>query len=252
MATTNYFKLLLLLFIPALIAGAATVIYLPIYKKRINSRLSQFGEKLDGDMKPITTPAKYFLIFCLFTVGAMALGMIIFYNAANSKKRTTLESVDVSEFWIQSRDFPSLLDKYEPGEELPGYHLNHVHSENDIEIYFYASDSPEYSGFPDGIIGIMYTGSDEQYLGLDAEYRQTGVSRIYDYGGSNRFRTYDEPLKWFTFDIMNFFGELDLTVRTMKKADSPFDNDDELFTGKTAELHVKLDEEYHIENWFDE
>jgi hypothetical protein len=251
MATTNYFKLLMLLFIPAFIAGAATVIYLPIYKKKINSRLSQFGEKA-ADMKPITTPGKYFLIFCLFTVAAMALGMIIFYNAANSKKRTTLEAVDEVEFFMNARDYPTLLDKYEPGEELPGYDLNHIQKENDIEIYFYASREPGYFGFPDGLIGIVYTGSDEQYLGLDAEYSQTGVSRLGDFAGSNQFRTYEVPLKWFTFDIMNFFGELDIKVRTMKKAESPFDNDDELFTGKTAELHVKLDEEYHIENWFDE
>ena len=256
MAVANYFKIMILLLIPAFAAGLVTLIYMPAYRKKINARLGDFDPLDHKAQKPVTSPVLFFLISFAVAFLAFVLVLMIMFNGlrftGGSKKTVTLGEVNRPEFLMQARDIPSLLDKFEPGEELPGYEIKETVRENDIEIYFYANREVEYSGFPDGLIGVRYTGSDEQYLGLTVKMEQDMDTIGGDYSGSYEFRTYDVPLKWFTFDIFMFFGKLDLNVFTMNKSsflDQPLED---LLTGKEAKMHLELDKEYGIEGWHKE
>ena len=251
MASANIIKILLVLLVaPAVLAVVCTLIYMPFYRKKINSRLSQFGELDEKERKPLTSPMKIFLTFLIMTICGAVVGLIMRYAVMNRKMPITISDVERPEFMMQARDLPSLLDRYEPGEQLPGYTLQETKKENDIEIYFYANREVEYSGFPDGLIAVKYTGSDEQYLGVTADMQQTGARKL-DYTGNTRFYSYEVPLKWLTFDVYNFFGKLDITVFTMKQAEAPWQQKSEVATGKETKMHLELDKEFHIEGWYE-
>ena len=214
-----------ILAIPILVAIAGTLIYMPFYRKKINTRLSEFKESNTSDNKPVMTPIKIFVIYLISCVITIALIIIISVNIANSVPKNE------PYFRMKAQDGPSLLDRYEPGETIPGYTLKSTIKETNVEIYFYVNQSIEsYDFFPNGIIAVKYTGSDEQYAGIKVllnNFKDMNCSGSYSYGGTVSDNS--KKNKWLTFDTDNFYGDLSLTACIMKKSAS---------TGKTKDVNT--------------
>ena len=256
MAVANFFKLIVLVMIPAFLAGLVTLIYLPSYKKKINARLGNFGSDIK-DQKPVTPPAKVFLVTFLAGFLAMILIIAILISMYTSQKRanvTTLGSVDEPSCWIQEVVTESLLDGYSPGAELPGYRLTSSKQENGFEIYFYAGNGGGMGGFPDGLLGIKYTGDSEAFC---LEIKEEQKDAIYpDYEGEFISPTAEAREMWLTVDTFNFFGTMDISVEPLTtkpdaEAYMTFEDLRALGTGAKTTMHLELDKELGVEGWYD-
>ena len=251
MIIAKFFYIILMLMIPAFIAGVSTVIYLPAYKRKINMRLGEFGESGLKDRRPVTSPVKFF--FISYLAGFIVLAVLITMFIGRSKGgNTSLGQVSEPYCWIEQVVTESMLDSYTAGDEIPGYRLTSSKKENGFEFYFYSGNGGSVSGFPDALIGIKNTnGSEAFYMDIKAEQRNA----IYpDYDGGFAANCVENPVMWCTLDTFNFFGTLDITLETMNKpeADSylSFEELKDIGTGKTLQMHIELDKELGIEGWY--
>ncbi len=254
MAVANFFKLIVLVLIPAAIAGLAALIYLPAYKKKINARLGNFGSDFKA-AKPVTPPAKVFLIAFLAVSVAFLLIIAILITAYKTNTRSEVRGLDGVEqpyCWVRQVVTESMLDKYTPGEEIPGYRITQSKQENGLELYFYVGNDGEVGGFPQGLIGVRNT-NDEPFF-METHDRQTGA-QYPDYDGGFIANYVEDEVMWCTVSTFNFFGTMDIKVENISKLnddeDHTFDDLRSLGTGKTVELHLELDKEFDIEGWYD-
>lgn len=258
MAVANFFKITLLLAIPAVIALIATLIYLPVYKKKINARLDNFAQSDIKELKPVTPPIKVYLISfgVALLAGIILIAILItLYKTNTSANRVSLGQVEETYCWIRRADeLPSLLDGYDPGDELPGYFKTSSKSENGFELYFYAGRDCEVGGFPDGLIGVKYTGNEESFC-LDVHSVQEKA--VYpDSKADFTAQFITKGTCWLTVDTFNFFGKMDIEAVSSKLPQEQegvvpsFEELKELRTGETAKMHLELDKEFGIEDWY--
>lgn len=216
----NFMITALQLMLPAIVAGILTLFYLPVYKDRINERLKNFGnDGTSAKQKPITTPLRFFLKTLLITVAAiiviaMALAFLLTGVKEDDSTHIHEQNDTFPEIWFINQSSPSLLDNYTPGDEMPGYNITEVKKQGDFEFYYYALPEVMYQGFPDGFIGINYTGSENVSLGIESYFssRETSEGKVINEQG---FSMLPSPSQWFSLDIENFFGYADFTVFAM-------------------------------------
>ena len=216
----NFIITALQLMLPAIVAGILTLFYLPVYKDRINARLEHFGDdNMTTKLKPITTPLKFFLRTLLIAAAAiiiiaMTLSFLFVGVKSTGPTKIAEESDTMPEIWFINQPSPSMLDGYTPGDEIPGYSITEVKKQGDFEFYFYALPEVMYQGFPDGFVGISYTGSGNVSLGIESDFssRETSEGKV---TGGQGYAMLPAPSQWFSLDITNFFGYADFTVFAM-------------------------------------
>ena len=224
-----FIKVVFFILLAGFIAGAATLIYLPIYKRNINNRLRSFGADDQKEKKPLIPPSDFFFIVCGIVLavylGASALLM------GSRKELIGLGQVEEPYVWVREICIPSLIDGHEPGEELPGYRLTSSKNENGFEICFYSGCYGDFAGFPDGMICVKNTGSEQKFRVAISGEQKNAVFPDYvvDYGSD-----VIEKQIWYTADMFNYFGTLDITVM-------PEDSNDTI-----AKLHISIEKDFEI------
>ena len=211
MATAGIIKVLLvLLAAPAAIAVICTLIYMPIYQSKINTRLTKFGELDEKDRKPLPTPPKIFLIYLIMAMCGAMIGLMIHYALFGEKELTSLGDVERPYCWISEVFSPSLVDEREVGGELPGYGIVSSKKENGFEVYFYRGETAgeEIYGFPNGFIGVKYTGDAEGFkVNVDCEQKENKGKSFENYYGTDVIK---DGSVWLTIDYLNYFGTVDI------------------------------------------
>ena len=209
-----YIKTALQLLLPFIVSGIITLCYLPVYRKKINERLEHFGEGKTF-ARPIISPLKFFLrtlliVFILIIVAAFLLAfMFVGVKETGNGQQTGM----TSEIFVTNVDSPSMLDNYAPGDDIPGYRITETQVQGDFEVYYYALPEVMYQGFPDGLIGIRYTGNDKAAVRITAEAGQ--INRNYKYYDALVYAAQPSPVQWYSTDISDFFGSLNITVFAM-------------------------------------
>ena len=253
------------LILPVIVAGILTLFYLPVYKTKINARLEHFGnDDKTTKLKPITTPLKFFLRTLLIIVASIiviAMALAFLFTGVKKEGSTHIvEQGELPEIWFMNQPSPSMLDNYTPGDEIPGYNITEVNKQGDFEFYFYALPQVRDQGFPDGFIGINYTGSENVSLGIESDF-SNGETREEKVMGGQGFAMLPTPSQWFSLDIVNFFGCADFTVFAMTDEENEKYSADLSDKGSKANIsltdyvankeifHIDFSEEYNMTDW---
>lgn len=248
-----YLKTALQLLLPFIVSGIITLCYLPVYRKKINERLEHFGEG-KNTAKPIVSPLKFFLRTLLIVIILIiAAAFLLAFMFVGVKETGPVQQAGMSrEVYVMNIHSPSILDDYTPGDEIPGYSIAMTQKQGDFEIYYYALPEVLYQGFPDGLIGIRYTGDDKVAISVNAKAEQSDWNYcFYDDPVSD---SQPSPVQWYSSDITDFFGTLNITAFAMtedslKKYSKAADemNDMSKYADSEAEFSIDLAEAYRMD-----
>ena len=190
-----------------------TIIYLKIYKKRINEKLHNPDE---GEARQMHSPI---FVFIVTLIGVMAVTYIIIIVAASIFSFTDSGSNNNNDVYTHLGFFTlkglddTPLKGYMPGDEISGYRKFET-VKDDIVFTYYISKYPYDSAFPQI---LFYITEDETYdiQRTEVEYRFVNPIDSSKERSSSMGMT-DTEFTLFSVNTDNFMGELyiDVTMTT--------------------------------------
>lgn len=191
----------------------ASVIYLMIYKKRINKRLTE-EFPFDRHTKPMMSPFKFFLIAMLIAVVIhiliILLGVLPFLITTNvSDLNSGLEETRayIAEYDANSVK-NSIMAEFSPEEDITGYERREC-SDGDFRFVYYVRLDTCDRLFPEFMIYAEYMGR-EKYIesGFNAKFTEEHIGS--GFRSDSEGEGYAPNGMWFTADTVNFSGKFTL------------------------------------------
>ncbi|MBR1864183.1 MAG: hypothetical protein IJ806_08875 [Ruminococcus sp.] len=217
-------RIIILLILALSVLFLTTVIYLRVYKKRINQRLREgdFGEGEETSKRKMLTPIAVFVLTLLgVTAGAYML-ILLFAWLFSAKSDTRYETSHIHTVTLDSESRKdTLFEDCLPGEEIKGYTV-HTMQDGDIRFTYYVNKYP-YSGIlPTLLISAEYTGGKDMVgsgyrMGLSAPGEKEGTS----FGGTGLD---PDPQTMTAVTVDDFAGVLTYTYGVFDSGDYGTDN----------------------------
>lgn len=170
----------------ALFIIVTMIVFMVLYRKKVNRRLKEAAEGIETNKKPMIPPVKFFIVTLFLTIVMAFVFLIAMAGIASLsyKEDITVRTNSTTQFHSygisQLKNTP-FAEYKKFGDEISGY-KKYTKQEGDIIINYYILENKELSFLPHAVYSADYTGD------KDAVYvYERNMIQGKNYGGGNGY-----------------------------------------------------------------